>query len=99
MRWSMVDTFTTDIGGLDFQRSQHGSGMSSKNQAKRFVSVLQRQADHKGSSMFSVDEMKETAARNNIVVKDFFTFLSSLNDHGFLIKKGKNQYQLLSVDY
>lgn len=32
MRWSLVDTFTDELGTLDFQRSQHGSGISSRNQ-------------------------------------------------------------------
>lgn len=32
MRWSLIDTFTDELGTLNFQRSQHGSGISSKNQ-------------------------------------------------------------------
>ncbi|XP_066995008.2 DNA helicase MCM8 isoform X2 [Anabrus simplex] len=32
MKYSLVDTLNDGCGGLDFQRSQHGSGMSSKNQ-------------------------------------------------------------------
>lgn len=32
MRWSMIDTFIDEFGALDFHRSSHGSGMSSKNQ-------------------------------------------------------------------
>lgn len=32
MRWSMVDTLSDEFGMLDFQRSEHGSGMSTKNQ-------------------------------------------------------------------
>lgn len=32
MRWSMIDTFIDEFGALDFHRSSHGSGMSTKNQ-------------------------------------------------------------------
>ena len=28
----MVDTYSDQFGGLDFQRSQHGSGMSGRSQ-------------------------------------------------------------------
>lgn len=30
--FSMVDTYTDQFGGLDFKRSQHGSGMSGRSQ-------------------------------------------------------------------
>ena len=32
MKTSMVDTFTDELGELDFTRSQNGSGMSKRNQ-------------------------------------------------------------------
>jgi hypothetical protein len=36
MKYSLVDTYSDDFGNLDFQRSQHGSGMSSKT-VVRFI--------------------------------------------------------------
>ncbi|XP_075223070.1 DNA helicase MCM8-like [Lycorma delicatula] len=99
MRWSMVDTFSDDFGDLDFRRSQHGSGMSTKNKAKQFINVLQKIADSRGQSLFSVSDMKEIANKSKIVISDFFAFVCSLNDQGFLLKKGKNLYQLMSVGY
>uniref|UniRef100_A0A1B6E6T6 Uncharacterized protein n=2 Tax=Clastoptera arizonana TaxID=38151 RepID=A0A1B6E6T6_9HEMI len=99
MRWSMVDTFSDEFGSLDFHRSQHGSGMSTKNQAKKFISALQRKAEIQSKAIFSVAEMKETASSANIQVSDFFSFISTLNTQGFLIKKGKQLYQLQTVDY
>ena len=42
MRWSMVDTFSDEFGMLDFQRSQHGSGMSTKNQVNYLFIYLAR---------------------------------------------------------
>lgn len=35
MKYSLLDTFSDDFGNLDFQRSQHGSGMSSRAQVNR----------------------------------------------------------------
>ena len=32
INWSMIDTYSDESGTLDFQRSQHGSGISSRNQ-------------------------------------------------------------------
>ena len=32
MKFSMFDTFSDEFGMLDFQRSQHGSGMSQRSQ-------------------------------------------------------------------
>ena len=34
MKYSLLDTFSDDFGNLDFQRSQHGSGMSSRAQVR-----------------------------------------------------------------
>ncbi|XP_054257104.1 DNA helicase MCM8-like isoform X2 [Macrosteles quadrilineatus] len=99
MRWSMVDTFIDEFGALDFHRSIHGSGSSSKNQAKKFITALQKRAELQTKSVFSVTEMKEVAALAKIQIGDFYTFVSNLNTQGFLIKKGKHMYQLLSVDY
>uniref|UniRef100_A0A1B6LNA8 DNA helicase MCM8 n=1 Tax=Graphocephala atropunctata TaxID=36148 RepID=A0A1B6LNA8_9HEMI len=99
MRWSMVDTFIDEFGALDFHRSTHGSGMSTKNQAKKFISALQKKAELQAKSVFTIMEMKEVAALSKIQVGDFFTFVSNLNTQGYLIKKGKQLYQLMSVDY
>jgi hypothetical protein len=49
--------------------------------------------------VFTVTELKQLATSANISVDNFFTFLTSLNDQGFLLKKGKQLYQLMSVDY
>lgn len=68
-------------------------------QAKRFINALQRKAELQSKSVFTVSEMKEVAAAANVQVADFFSFLSNLNNQGFIIKKGKQVYQLLSVDY
>lgn len=61
MKMSMLDVFSDDIGTVDFQRSQHGSGMSKKAQAKHFIAELGRQADANYNSMFTVPEMQKIA--------------------------------------
>lgn len=68
-------------------------------QAKKFITALQKRAELQTKSVFSVTEMKEVAALAKIQIGDFYTFVSNLNTQGFLIKKGKHMYQLLSVDY
>ena len=100
MKSCMVDTFTDHVGVLDFSRSQMGSGMSGRGAAKKFVQVLQRQAEVQKKSVFTVDEMKNLANSARITISGAFgDFLLSLNNQGFLIKKSPRSYQLLSADY
>ena len=100
MKSCMVDTVTDQVGVLDFSRSQMGSGMSGRGAAKKFVQVLQRQAEVQKKSVFSVEEMKNLANMARISVSGSFgDFLLSLNNQGFLIKKSSRTYQLLSADY
>ncbi|XP_042241405.1 DNA helicase MCM8-like [Homarus americanus] len=99
MRCSMMDTFSDEFGLLDFQRSHHGSGSSSRGQMKKFVSALQKMSDNTYKSMYSVDEMRSIARQANIQVRDFGDFIASLNHQGYLLKKGRNVYQLMTADY
>ena len=99
MKSSMVDTFSDQIGVLDFSRSQMGSGMSSRGAGKKFIQALQRQADRLQKNVFTVDEMKTIAKMVNISVPNFMDFVFSLNNQGFLIKKSSKIYQLMTADY
>ncbi|XP_021920496.1 DNA helicase MCM8 isoform X1 [Zootermopsis nevadensis] len=99
MKYSLVDTLSDGFGCVDFQRSQNGSGMSSRNQGKRFITALQQRANAQSRSVFSVQELKEVAELARIKVSDFYGFLSTLNVQGFLLKKAPKLYQLLTVDY
>jgi len=99
MKSSMVDTFSDQIGVLDFSRSQMGSGMSSRGAGKKFIQALQRQADRLQKNVFTVDEMKTIAKMVNISVPNFMDFVFSLNNQGFLIKKSAKIYQLMTADY
>lgn len=70
MKYSMVDTYSDDFGMLDFKRSQHGSGMSSKSQVKKFISVLQRVSAKNCNSLFTGQELHQIAKEANIEVRD-----------------------------
>ncbi|XP_034239092.1 DNA helicase MCM8-like, partial [Thrips palmi] len=95
-RYSLVDSFADELGVLDFNRSQNGSGMSSRNKAKKFIAILQRRSDIQSKVVFDVSEMKEVAQTCGVHGADFFDFVNTLNTQGFLLKKGKQFYQLLS---
>ncbi|KAK6639693.1 hypothetical protein RUM43_007968 [Polyplax serrata] len=98
LRHSLLDMFADEYGDLDFTRSQNGSGMSGKNQVKKFISTLQRISDIQCKSVFTIQELKNVAKQASISVSDFTGFLSTLNVQGYLLKKGSQLYQLLSVD-
>ena len=56
-----------------------------------FVTALHRTAEHKGSALFSVSEMKQIiqdlpALRRD--VKDFDGFIELLNHQNYILKKG-----------
>ena len=57
----MVDTYSDQFGGLDFRRSQHGSGMSGRSQPKKFVAALQRISDQTYNSIFTIQQMQQIA--------------------------------------
>lgn len=94
MKYSLLDTFSDDFGNLDFQRSQHGSGMSSRAQSKRFVAELSRISDREYNSLFSVEQMRRIAKDLRLQIRSFDDFVYSLNNQGFLLKKGPRVYQL-----
>ncbi|XP_072024490.1 DNA helicase MCM8-like [Amphiura filiformis] len=99
MKFSMVDTYSDEFGILDFQRSQHGSGMSSRSQAKKFVALLNQVAERTYNSIFTVQQMREIARDGGIQVPDFEGFVASLNNQSYLLKKGPRVYQLQTTSF
>ncbi|XP_013415383.1 DNA helicase MCM8 [Lingula anatina] len=99
MKFSMIDTYSNELGFLDFERSQHGSGMSSKAQGKRLIAALQKMSETTYNSLFTVQEMRQIAQSAGIQVRDFEDFISSLNNQGFLLKKGPRVYQLQTAGF
>ncbi|XP_062518421.1 DNA helicase MCM8-like [Corticium candelabrum] len=94
MKYSMIDTYSDDFGVLDFNRSQHGSGMSSRNQAKRFVAALNRVTERTTNSLFSVQQMRQIAKDMRLQITNFDDFIASLNCQNFLLQKGPRVYQI-----
>lgn len=99
MKCSMVDTYSDEFGQLDFQRSQHGSGMSKKAQAKRYISELHRIAEETYNSMFTLQQLRTLCNKMNLQVGSFMEFIGSLNNQGFLLQKGAKTYQLATSAY
>ncbi|XP_055462059.1 DNA helicase MCM8 isoform X1 [Psammomys obesus] len=94
MKHSMLGTYSDEFGNLDFERSQHGSGMSNRSTAKRFISALNSIAERTYNNIFQFHQLRQIAKELNIQVADFENFIGSLNDQGYLLKKGPKIYQL-----
>ncbi|NXV15198.1 MCM8 helicase, partial [Cepphus grylle] len=97
MKYSMLGTYSDEFGKLDFERSQHGSGMSNRSQAKRFVSALNSIAERTYNNLFDLQQLRQIAKELQIRVSDFESFIGSLNDQGYLLKKGSRIYQLQTM--
>ncbi|XP_068918882.1 DNA helicase MCM8 isoform X1 [Petaurus breviceps papuanus] len=97
MKYSMLGTYSDEFGNLDFERSQHGSGMSNRSAAKRFISALNTIAERTYNNLFEYQQLRQISKELNIQVADFENFISSLNDQGYLLKKGPKVYQLQTI--
>ncbi|NWU01238.1 MCM8 helicase, partial [Urocynchramus pylzowi] len=97
MKYSMLGTYSDEFGKLDFERSQHGSGMSHRSQAKRFVSALSSVAESTYNNLFDLQQLRRIASELHLRVSDFESFIGSLNDQGYLLKKGSRVYQLQTI--
>ncbi|XP_007950670.1 DNA helicase MCM8 [Orycteropus afer afer] len=93
----MLGTYSDEFGNLDFERSQHGSGMSNRSTAKRFISALNSIAERTYNNLFQLHQLRQIAKDLNIQVVDFENFIGSLNDQGYLLKKGPKIYQLQTM--
>uniref|UniRef100_A0A3Q1AK51 DNA helicase MCM8 n=1 Tax=Amphiprion ocellaris TaxID=80972 RepID=A0A3Q1AK51_AMPOC len=97
MKHSLADTYSDGLGNLDFERSQLGSGMSQRSAGKRLVNALHAHGQRTNQMQFDLQTLRSIADRLNIKVMDFEGLLSSLNEQGFLLKKGSKLYQLQTV--
>ncbi|XP_006626063.1 DNA helicase MCM8 [Lepisosteus oculatus] len=97
MKHSLLDTYSDEFGRLDFDRSQLGSGMSNRSQAKKFVTGLNQIAERTYKTMFDVQQLRQIAKELHIQVADFEGFISSLNEQGYLLKKGPKMYELQTI--
>ncbi|EDQ88139.1 uncharacterized protein MONBRDRAFT_9453 [Monosiga brevicollis MX1] len=99
MRFTMFDTYCDELGRPDIQRSQNGSGMSKKAAAKRFVSHLNDLATTSYNSLFGKDQLRQVVEDLGLNVGNFEAFIASLNNQGYLLKKGPRSYQLQTLDF
>ncbi|XP_056903966.1 DNA helicase MCM8 [Takifugu flavidus] len=97
MKRSLADTYSDGLGNLDFGRSQLGSGMSQHSAAKRLVNALHSHSQKTNQKQFDLQTLRTMADKLNIKVMDFEGLVSSLNEQGFLLKKGPKLYQLQTV--
>ncbi|XP_061693041.1 DNA helicase MCM8 isoform X2 [Syngnathoides biaculeatus] len=97
MKHSLVDTYSDGLGNLDFERSQLGAGMSQRGAAKRLIGALHAHAQRTNQKQFDLQVIRSVAEKLNIKVMDFEGLVSSLNEQGFLLKKGAKLYQLQTV--
>ena len=56
---SLFDTYCDEFGQMDFQRSQLGTGMSKKAQAKRFIQELHRRAEADYNDIFTRQQLRQ----------------------------------------
>ena len=94
MKTSMLDTFSDDIGTLDISRAVHGSGMSKGSAKKKLVAAMEQYANSTGNKLFSVDLIKQFAMEVGLATPKFRDVLDSLNNQGYLVKKGPDLYKL-----
>lgn len=73
--------------------------MSKKAQAKRFIGELTRVAADTYNSLFSRDQLQQVVFDLGLNVGSFNDFLASLNNQGYLLKKGARSYQLRTTDF
>lgn len=98
MKASMIDTYSDENGQLDFTRLQHGSGMSRANEMKRLMQGIRQVAERKRANLFSTSDLKQLATDIKINMEKFDDLLSKLNEHGFLLRKGANLYQVSIIE-
>ncbi|KAI9293941.1 MCM-domain-containing protein [Neoconidiobolus thromboides FSU 785] len=95
LRFSLFESYTNNEGTVEFQRSQNGSGMSRKVQIKEYVSKLNRVSNDESISYFTYDHLFRISQEMNLNLKmEFREFIELLNHHGYLLKKGGDNYKL-----
>uniref|UniRef100_A0A8C5MX76 Cardiolipin synthase (CMP-forming) n=1 Tax=Leptobrachium leishanense TaxID=445787 RepID=A0A8C5MX76_9ANUR len=79
MKYSLLGTYSDEFGNLDFNRSQHGSGMSNRSQAKKFVSALNRIAERTYNNLFEFQRLRQIAKELQIQYENPWTIPNLLS--------------------
>lgn len=97
VKYSMKDVLTTDVGSVQPNRSMNGAGVSLATQVKNFIRILQDKSSIVGKShIYSLDQLKEIAQPHGFA-GNINEIVDSLNCKGFLLKRGRNQYQYIDT--
>lgn len=57
MRASLLDAYQDSTGGIDFGRSQHGTGMSKRGEVKRYIAELTRMTEESSNSLYTYQQL------------------------------------------
>lgn len=96
MKYSMRETYSDEHGNLDFDRSIHGSGMSKASQAKKLIKLMTSVASTKGDDCFTVSEIQQLCNKVKFS-SSVDSLIATLNEQGFILKKGYQLYQLQTL--
>uniref|UniRef100_A0A0E0L3J5 Probable DNA helicase MCM8 n=1 Tax=Oryza punctata TaxID=4537 RepID=A0A0E0L3J5_ORYPU len=96
MTESLYDKCVDEHGVVDFARS---GGMSNQKQSKNFLRALNEQCELQKKDCFSMNEMYSLADRISLQVANLDAVVESLNNAGYIIKKGSSMYQVMTSSY
>ncbi|GJP56026.1 hypothetical protein CLOM_g15075, partial [Closterium sp. NIES-68] len=87
----LLDKLTDEAGNIDAGR---GGSSSKSKESKRFLAALQRTAKQAIKTCFSRKELAQLADDMCLRVPDLDGLIDSLNEAGFLLKKGGGLFQV-----
>ncbi|EEC79367.1 hypothetical protein OsI_20256 [Oryza sativa Indica Group] len=96
MTESLYDKCVDEHGVVDFARS---GGMSNQKQSKKFLRALNEQCDLQKKDCFTMNEMYNLADRISLQVANLDAIVESLNNAGYITKKGSSMYQVVTSSY
>ena len=73
--------------------------MSKAAKGKAFIAELDRQAQLSYNSLFTVGQLKVVAQRLGLGLAGFNQFIDSLNNQGYLLKRGAKTYKLNTAEF
>lgn len=68
--------------------------MSKRGEPKRFIAELSRVAYQNSNNRFSQEDLFHIAQQMNLSYANFQDLIDTLNNQGYLLKKGNRLYQL-----
>jgi len=87
MKETLFDSYEDQFGNIDFRKS---SGMSKAKETKRMLAALQRRPEN----VFTIQELQSIADQIGLRVDNFDSFIDTLNQQGYLLKKAPRTYAL-----